>query len=179
MIQNGKSEEEAINSAISGIGDIDELINGLKDQDVFNYDQMQKDRRKTAVVLSTSIGLYIMSVVLLIFLSSVVNIDGTIAVCVMLTIDAVATCLIVYHYISRPKYFKSDDSIVEDFKEWKSVSNKKNQILKSIRSLVWTVIVVIYLLISFGFNIWGISWIIFIIGAAIEKIIILSFQLKE
>ena len=35
----------------------------------------------------------------------------------MLTIDAVATCLIIYNVISRPKYLKEDDTLVEEFKE--------------------------------------------------------------
>jgi uncharacterized membrane protein len=179
LINNGKSHEEAINSTISGIGDVDELIKGLQEQDVFNYERIQKQRKKTAAVRTSAIGLYIMSVILLIFLTSVVNVDGTIAVCIMLTMDAIATCLIIYNSISHPKYYKLDDSIVEEFKEWKSVNSKRNEILKSVRSIVWTVIVAIYLLISFVFNLWEISWIIFIIGGAIERIIVLSFQLKE
>lgn len=120
-----------------------------------------------------------MSVVVVILLTSVLNVDETISACIMLTMDAIATCLIVYHFMSRPKYFKTDDSIVEEFKEWKSVNGKKNAVLKSIRSIVWTIIVVIYLLISFVFGRWDFTWIIFIIGAAIERIIILFFQLKE
>jgi uncharacterized membrane protein len=179
LINNGKSHEEAINSTISGIGDVDELIKGLQEQDVFNYERIQNQRKKTAAVRTSAIGLYIMSVVLLIFLTSVVNVDGTIAVCIMLTMDAIATCLIIYNSISHPKYYKLDDSIVEEFKEWKSVNSKRNEILKSVRSIVWTVIVAIYLLISFVFNLWDISWIIFIIGGAIERIIVLFFQLKE
>ena len=97
----------------------------------------------------------------------------------MLTIDALATGLIIYNANSHPKYIKSEDTMVEDFKEWKSANTEKNNILKSIKSIVWTIIIAIYFIISFGFGIWGYSWIIFIIGAAIEKIITLSFQMKE
>ncbi|MGL4949412.1 MAG: permease prefix domain 1-containing protein, partial [Anaeroplasmataceae bacterium] len=74
---------------------------------------------------------------------------------------------------------KSEDSIVENFKELKSVHTEKDNILKSIKSIVWTIIVAIYLIISFVFDLWAYSWITFIIGAAVEKIITLSFQLKE
>lgn len=179
LIAAGKTEEEAVNIVIAGIGDVDELIRGLKEQDVLSYEQIQKERQKTALILSISIGMYIMSVVVLILFSEVIGINDTIAVCLMLTIDAAATSLIVYHFVSRPKYLKADDTMVEEFKEWKSANTEKNKILQSVKSIVWTIIVALYLIISFAFGIWAYSWIIFIIGAAIEKIITLSFQLRE
>lgn len=179
LIASGKSEDDAYNIAISGIGDVDELIRGLKANDSFSYENLQKTSQKNALVLSISVGLYIMSVVVLILCAAVLNIDGTIAVCLMLTIDALATGLIIYNATSRPKYLKADDTIVEDFKEWKSSNNQRNDILKSIKSILWTIITAIYLIVSFVYGIWGYSWIIFIIGATIEKIITLAFQLKE
>lgn len=179
LIESGNSEDEAVEKAISGIGDVDELLRGLKENDIFNYEEMKKERKKSALVISISVGLYIMSVVVLILFSEVFQANEVIGVSLMLTIDAVATGLIIYNAISRPKYMKSDDSMVEEFKEWKSVNNEKNKILGSIKSIVWTLIVALYFFISFVFQAWAYSWIIFIIGAAIEKIITLAFQLKE
>lgn len=40
-------------------------------------------------------------------------------------------------------------------------------------------ITAIYLWISFTLGLWAYSWIIFIIGAAIQNIIKLAFELKE
>lgn len=179
LVAAGKNEDDAINSAITGIGDVDDLIRGLRNNDVFNYEQAKRDRQKSAMILSISIGMYIISVVVLILCSQVFEAGDIIGVCLMLTIDAVATCLIIYNAVSRPKYLKSDDTMVEEFKEWKSANTEKNKILQSIKSIVWTLIVAVYLLISFVFGAWAYSWIIFIIGAAIEKIITLTFQLKE
>ncbi|MDF2880351.1 MAG: hypothetical protein K0R54_908 [Clostridiaceae bacterium] len=179
LVAAGKNEDDAINSAITGIGDVDDLIRGLRNNDVFNYEQAKRDRQKSAMILSISIGMYIISVVVLILCSQVFETGDIIGVCLMLTIDAVATCLIIYNAVSRPKYLKSDDTMVEEFKEWKSANTEKNKILQSIKSIVWTLIVAVYLLISFVFGAWAYSWIIFIIGAAIEKIITLTFQLKE
>lgn len=179
LVSSGKNEEEAFNIAISSIGDVDELIEGLKEKDVFNYNQVQKHRKKSALILSISIGLYIMSVVVLILLNEVFGINENISVSIMLTIVAVATCLIVYNAASRSKYIKSDDTIVEEFKEWKSSNNAQKEIIKSIKSIVWLGIVAVYFILNFAFGAWAYSWIIFIIGAAIEKIITLSFKLKE
>lgn len=179
LVTTGKSEEEAFNIAIAGIGDVEELIRGLKEKDVFDYAQIQKDRKKSALVLSGSIGLYIMSVVILILCTEVFKVDNNIAVCIMLTIDAIATCLIIYNAVSRPKYLKTDDTIVEEFKEWKSSTNNEREVIKSIKSIVWMIIVVLYFVLSFAFSSWAYSWIIFIIGAAVDRIIGLAFQLRK
>lgn len=179
LIASGKNEEDAYNIAVSSIGDVDELIRGLKINDNYSYEEIQKSSKKNALFLSISVALYILSVVILILCTAVFNVDGSIAVCLMLTIDAVATGLIIYNATSRPKYLKADDTIVEDFKEWKSSNNQRNEILKSIKSILWTVITAVYLVISFVYGIWGYSWIIFIVGAALEKAITLAFQLKE
>jgi uncharacterized membrane protein len=179
LISCGKSEEEAFNITISGIGDVDEITLELKEKDVFNYKQSITDRKKSALVLSISIGLYIMSVVVLILCTTVLNINGNIAVCLMLTIDAVATCLIIYNVVSRPKYLKADDTIVEEFKEWKSSKTTETDMVRSIQSIMWLVITALYFLLSFTLGIWSFSWIIFIIGAAINNVITLAFQLRK
>lgn len=179
LISEGKSEEEAIKKAIAGVGDVDELISALRKNDVFNYEEMKKDKQKSALILSVSVGLYIMSVVILILFTEVFDISGEISVCVMLTMVAIATGLIIYNSKSYTKYVKSDDTLVEDFKEWKSTKTKNEEVVESIKSIIWTVTVAIYLIVSFGFNAWRYSWIIFIIGVAIKKIITLIFQMKE
>ncbi|MBD7911712.1 permease prefix domain 1-containing protein [Clostridium cibarium] len=179
LISSGKNEEEAFNIAISSIGDIDELIKSLKEKDVLNYEDMKKSSKKNALVLTIAIGLYIMSVVILIMFTEVLRINEEVSVCVMLTMDAVATCLIIYNSVSKPKYLKADDTIVEEFKEWKSANSKEKEVIKSIKSIVWLVIFAVYFLSSYAFKIWSFSWVIFIIGVAIEKVIILSFQLRK
>lgn len=180
LVASGKSEDEAFKNAMASIGDVDELIRGLKEQgDILNYEQMQKNRQKNALFLSVSVGLYIIGVVVLILFNEVFMVDENISVSIMLTIDAVATSLIIYNFVSRPKYIKTDDTIVEEFKEWKSANSTQKEILKSIKSIVWLIIVGIYFILSFAFGIWAYSWIIFIIGAAIEKIITLTFELRK
>ena len=49
----------------------------------------------------------------------------------------------------------------------------------SIISAAWAIIVALYFILSFTFGIWAYSWIIFIIGVAIDKIIRAYFELKE
>lgn len=179
LISSGKNEDEAFKTAISSIGDVDELIDGLKTNNVLDNNLIQKKREKSALLLSVSTGMYIMSVVVLILLNEVFMLNENLSVSIMLTIIAAATCIIVYNVSSRPKYVKSDDTLVEEFKEWKVLNDNKNEIIKSIKSIVWLIAVAIYFVLSFIFDAWAYSWIIFIIGAAIQKIIALNFKLKE
>ncbi|QCH43722.1 permease prefix domain 1-containing protein [Clostridium sp. AWRP] len=179
LVSSGKDEEEAFKIAISSIGDVDELLEGIKDKNMFDYNEEQKYRRKNALVLSVSVGLYIMSIVVLMLLNEVFMVNEVVSVSVMFTIDAIATCLIVYNHASKPKYVKGDDTIVEEFKQWKSSNDSQMEIIKSIKSIAWLIIVALYFILSFVFGAWAYSWVIFIIGAAVEKIITLSFKLKE
>lgn len=178
FLDNGKNEVDAFNSAISVIGDVEELINALHENNIFDYEKIQKQREKFALMIAISVALYIISVVVVILFNSI-GLDSNVSACIMLTIDAFATGLIIYSIMSRPKYIKTDDTIVEDFKEWKQQSSDKKMIIKSITSIYWPIIVSIYLLLSFIFNIWEYSWIIFIIGIAGLNIIKLIFDLKE
>ncbi|MNI79789.1 hypothetical protein D3C73_1362700 [compost metagenome] len=81
--------------------------------------------------------------------------------------------------MTSPKYLKKDETLVEEFKEWKAANSENVRIKKSITSAMWITIVAIYLVISFYFNAWPFSWIIFVIGAAIDQIISAAFDLKK
>lgn len=157
LLASGKSEEDALSIAISGIGDVDELIRCLKEPSSFDNEAMIKANQKYAIMVSSAIGLYIMSVAILILLTAVFDVDGGIAVCIMFLIDAVATFLIIYSSLTKPRYKKADDTMVEEFKEWNSSNANKREIYKSIKSIMWTLITAIYLIVSFVFHIWSFS----------------------
>ena len=82
-------------------------------------------------------------------------------------------------YFNLSFYDKTEDTMVEEFKEWKGKKDKNKELKKAIDSIIWTLTVIIYLLISFTFGIWYISWIIFLIATLIENIIHLLFKLGE
>lgn len=179
LVNEGKDEKEAIEIAIDGIGDVDELFKGLEEKEE-NYSlNYEKERKKHALVLTIAIGVYIMSVIVYMLLAEVFQINEDIASCVMMFMCGLATCALVYNHSSRPRYLKKDNTMVEEFKEWKNSSTNEKQVLSSIKSIVWLMTIVIYIFVSFSFGIWSYSWIIFLIGAAIEKFLTLYFQLKK
>lgn len=61
LIQSGRDENEAYNMAISSIGDVDELIQSLNDNDVMDQDKSREDQKRSALFIAISVMLYIMS----------------------------------------------------------------------------------------------------------------------
>ena len=93
----GMSEEEAYKAAIASIGDIDELFKMLEQED-----EDPASRRKNALLVSIAVMLYIISVVLCL-LPTRWDMTKSSPGC-MLAICAVATGLLVFNYMTRPKY---------------------------------------------------------------------------
>lgn len=68
LISEGKSVEEAYNQVIQEIGNVDELINELVKNNPINKESNMEAKRKTALTVSISIGIYILSVISVIVL---------------------------------------------------------------------------------------------------------------
>jgi len=179
LMASGCGEEEALRRTMSGIGDVDELIRELRETNVMDYAEMNRQRKRTALVVAGSVGLILLSVILLILGVEVFRWDPVVMVVIMLTMILAAVCAMVYHFMSRPRYVKADDTIVEEFKEWKSTNTRNERVVKSLHSIVWTVTTAVYFLFSFLVGGWAYSWVIFLIGTAVNRIIQLSFELRE
>lgn len=70
---------------------------------------------------------------------------------------------------------KSENIMTKEEKEKKV----QNEILKSIKCIIWCLITALYIVLSFVTIAWHITWVIFIIGAVIIEIAKLCFLLKE
>ncbi|RDY25983.1 hypothetical protein CHL78_015490 [Romboutsia weinsteinii] len=173
LLESGMDENEAYNKAISNIGDVEELI---------SYDFMKQDdevqRKRSAKITAIAVMMYIICPVPVILFESFGAGGERIGITVMFLLIAAATGLLIYNGVSRPQYQKMDDTMVEEFKEWKSANDQNYRARKSVTSAMWTIITVIYFLVSFMFGNWGTSWIIFVIGGAIEQIIKAYYDLK-
>ncbi|PWJ52125.1 permease prefix domain 1-containing protein [Faecalicatena contorta] len=182
LLGEGKSPEAAYNIAVASIGDMEDLLAGLKKEELgvspLDNEQIEQGRKKSAILISVSVMLYIMSLLPPILLSDT-SYSDRLAPALMFLIIAIATGLIIYNYLSRPRYYKKDDSIVEEFKEWQEQTDSSRRARKAISSALWSVVVVVYILISFWTMSWHITWVIFLIGAAIEGIIKAIFELKR
>ena len=185
LIAEGKTPEAAYNIAVAGIGDISGLLKELEEEAIMNpWQKLENEsaRKKSAMLTSIAVMMYILSPLPLIFLhligmnSRIANILGLPGLFVLV---AAATGLLIYNSMTKPRYEKESDSMIEEFKEWKSENKDKKTMRSAISSALWTTIVVLYFIISFTTHAWYITWIIFIIGAAIESFINIFMNLKK
>lgn len=183
MIGEGRTPEAAYNIAVASIGDMDELLAGLHGTSSagnlsVTKEDLEKGRRKSAVLISIAVMMYIMSILPPILLSDTVF-ENRLAPALMFIMIAVATALIIYNNMTKPRYHRTDDSIVEEFKEWQEQTDSSRRAMRAISSALWAVIVVIYIIVSFWTMAWHITWVIFLIGVAVEGILKAIFELKK
>lgn len=178
LLIEGKSKEEAFIIVTSSIGDIRELLSGLDETAVIiTTKDIEKHRKESALIRSIAIMLYIISPAMLIALS-IFNMP-VLGVVVLLIIVAGATGLLVYDNVSKPENLKDEYAESKRKESLTAEQRKKENIKEAIQAIFWLLVVGIYLLMSFMLDIWAYSWVIFIIAAAINKVIDLLFELKE
>lgn len=176
LIKQGLGEQEAYKQVVQGIGDIDQLISQLQ-PDPLNEYKVQEQRKKTSFVVAACVALYILSLLAAVMSDDYFGWSDAITAVLFLGIAAVPTCILIYFFMSRPKYSKKQDTVVEEFKEWKSVSQNRKGVVSAANSVVWTLTICLYFIISFAFDAWAVSWIIFLIAACATSVITLMFRM--
>ena len=164
----GKSEEEAYNFVIASIGDLSELTEGLKERHVLSSISPE-ERKRSARLVAIAVLMYILSPMILIATSEMYG-NGTLGLVLMFMFIAIATGLLVYNGASKPKYQKEEETMIEEFKEWKSKKNRDKGLFDALSSAYWLIVVAVYLYVSFTYFNWHYSWIIFLIASAIFNI---------
>lgn len=167
--EKGKTEEEAYIIVLSEIGNLDELIRNFRDHNGILYDS-QKIKNRSARFTTISVVLFILSPMPFLIFREYLN-HPTIGILISFVFLAVGVGILVFNSLTKPKHYRADDSLVEDFKEWRVRKDNTSLAIKSFRSAYWGIVLAIYLVSSFIFVIWSFSWIIFIIALAIENII--------
>ena len=149
----------------------DELLSGKKDI----VEEKKKDiKSRFAANLAISVGLYITSIIFIIFFSAVLD-QPILGVCLFFITIAVATGIIIYNGIVNKTDVCDKCNNTEKDKE----EEKKDKTVKSVCDIVGLLGVIIYLIVSFTTGAWHITWIIFLIIGLIEAIIKLLFNMKE
>lgn len=165
--QKGASEEEAFEIVKRSIGDVDQLIREMSDP--ISNEKLEENRKKSAKFIAIAVALYILSPVAVILLA-LFN-QPVVGVTLMFALIAGATSLLVYNNIMHPKYKKMDDTMVEEFREWKASNVDKAHKRDVYASIIWPVAVLIYFLVSFMTGAWYITWVIFLIAVIVHRIV--------
>lgn len=179
LLAEGKDEEAAYNIAVASIGDVGSLIEDLNrssfpDSQYLPVEAVEKSRQRSALLTSVAIALYILCVIPPILFPG--DLIGPVLLFCMV---AAATGLLVYNNMTKVKYHKTDDTVVEDFREWKFENSRQRHAYQAISSALWALISAIYIIVSFLTMAWHITWVIFLIGGAVNGIIKAIFDLRR
>jgi hypothetical protein len=178
LLRQGYGEDRAFQMTVGSVGDLSELFASLSikqdEKEVFGMEQAKK---KSAMLTAIAVMLYILSPVFIILLGSIgAPIPG---LTLMFLSIAAATGLLVYNHMTRPRYLKKDDKMVEEFKEWSSEKTARKEARSAVSSALWMLTVAGYFVISFLSGAWHISWIIFLVGAALQSLLNALFASRQ
>ena len=170
LIAEGKVPQAAYRLAITGIGDLSEILGGSPVPAAVPAKpaaaEEEPDTQKKKCMRAIAIGLYILCPVPL-FVLSEFGLD-TLGLCGLLVVVAIATVLIIL------------GSRKEDDEEEKAASEKEEDPLrKSIDSFIWAIGIALYFLVSFTTGAWHITWVIFLITGAVQGLVFAILDLKE
>ena len=183
LISDGKTPEAAYNIAVAGIGDISGLLSELDtgvEYSAPDRAEIEAARRKSGLITAIAVMVYILSVLPLFILSEMGSrYDESLGVPVMLVMVACATGLLVYNHATKPRFKKHSDTIVEEFREWQTVTKDRKSLRHALSSALWSILLALYFIVSFWTRAWSVTWIIFILGAAIEAIINVFISWKK
>ena len=171
LIAQGKAPEAAYRLAISGIGDINEIVGNVQTQPssapapVREQQEAPQDISKRKLMQAISIALYICCVIPVLVLGDVGN--GVLGVCLMFVIIAAATVLMVMSSGSKENPEEKEDD------------EPKTELGKAVKSIWGIATLGIYLVISFWSGAWFITWLIFPIMGAVQGLVKAIIDLKE
>ncbi len=207
LIADGKSPAAAYNIAVSSIGDITNLLDSVCGSSAGatagatpsettgrptsstatpppltreEQEQLQKYRNRSAILASIAIALYILCVVPCILIQG--DVVGPVLMFVMI---AIATAMLIFNGISKPKYVRdiddNDDDDDRSDRKRRSEDDRphRSPVYKAISGALWTLTVCVYLLVSFLTGFWHITWMMFLITTAVDNIIKAIFDLRR
>jgi len=144
------------------------------------YTTLSRDAHKhqTAMITTVAVMLYIFCAGPVILFRSVIGVS------LLLVMVAAATGMIIYDSMARPKKREMTDEFLPQGREKHDIyfsrgKKSRNKATKSISSAITTITLVLYFIISFQTGAWHISWVIFLLGAAVNNIIKALFELRE
>ena len=180
LISQGKVPEAAYRLAISGIGDVNELLGNSAPATVSNAvtkhhaaqpeTQEEVNRKK---LRAGGIALYILSAIPLIVLSDL----GYETFGLVLTLIMVAAATFNMIVTARKGGEDNEDEEKGDFPDRKD--SPSHQLKKSVHAIVDAITLAVYLLVSFATGAWYITWLIFPICGCINGLVNAIIDLKE
>lgn len=174
LIDQGKSPEAAYRLAISGIGDINEILGAVSPASaaapIASTPEQTPDKGNKKLMRAVAIGMYICSAIPLFLLGNIG--DGVIGLSITCLLVAAATALIIMSSTGDSEDKKKQE-------EAKAPLTPKQELRQAVQKTLSTVALVLFLVISFITGAWHITWLIFPIMGAVRGIVFACMDLKE
>lgn len=138
----------------------DELLKGSSN----NISIIKEPKKNLSLTISSCILIFWIMAILIIILEEIGINDIFISIISIICIAAISVILV--------NFFCSNDFKIK-------IENEKNLKITITKKIINGIIVLIYFGFSFIFDAWAYSWLIFIIGLVIKRIVELIFLLKE
>ena len=175
LIAQGKAPQAAYSLAISGIGDLSEILGnapvGESTAPAAVSEPSRKESRPTPAwkkaVRAAAVFLYIISVIPLFVLSEIGM--EVIGLCGTVSIVAVATAMMII--AAGGNKAGKDEAQVP--------LSPREETRKAIKTAISTTGLVLFFVISFATQAWYITWLIFPIAAAVQGVVTACMDLKE
>lgn len=186
MVQEGYSEQDAYQNVIQSIGDVTELFEEVEEKNLLMLPE--KDRRKRAILKAVAAGLYILAGVAFFALEIMadtpgahwMNYQGGMGLVIAGLICIAPTIMLVYAANMYPGYSKKENAdMVEEYKQERYMNNRDKAIMSSVSSIIWTMALVLYFIISFNSGAWYITWVIFLIAGCLQSVAVLVLSLRK
>ena len=146
----------------------DELLTGYKKEEVIETEKNNDNKKRKAIGIGIGVFLYFISVVWVMIAIPVMMMNPIIASAFFLLICGLATLIIVYTCI-----------VYKEKEEEKAKKEKEEpELLKQINTIINTIILIIYLVLSFATMAWHITWILWVISGLLCEIVKLIFMLR-
>lgn len=179
LVAQGKAPEAAYRLAISGIGDINEILRqGAAEEPTplpvpEQTPEAKAEEKENKARRAAAIAFYIASPIPL------VAIGNELGLCMMLLLIASATALIIMSNKKEPEPIHTTQADPTAYTSATKHSPETQKLIKTIGTVNLVICVAIYLVISFLTGAWVITWIMFPLFACIHGLIVACIDLKE
>lgn len=179
LVAQGKSPEAAYSLAISGIGDINEILGSTEApastvkatpaEPARNFEPAAATPLWKKILRAAAIFLYIICPIPLFVLGEFGT--GALGLCGTIAIVGVATALMVIAGGKSSPPGKADPE--------PATSTPQSELRKSVKTIITTIGLCVYFLLSFATQAWWITWLVFPIIAAVQGLVKACMDLKE
>ena len=173
LIDQGKSPEAAYRLAITGIGDVNEILENApkahSPAPVYHTEPLNEEKKAQQKKLrATAIFLYIISGLPIILLLNIA--EGTIGIALTLVMVAAATYIMI---------ISSKDESDKEHKEEEREDTNRSSKRKLIENILNTVALILFFGIGLTRGIWHPTWLVFPAAAMLEGLILSIMDLRE